>query len=305
MGRTRGLVYALLLTCAIAVLFGPQLAERALGVLGCSARFGAAGVMCEGGWTGAAAWLAPWQSAAPPVETAFVLLEKCWLLLALWGTVILISHRADARKPNPIALTDTPIKTPPRAEPIEAPQRPATESVTEWVKAREAEQRQEVVDEKRALVRRVALERSIWGGMALTSLALLLGLVVFCFAFGMPILGGFSADALLSAFSCKPAPGVSAEGMGPFCGFWINRLAPYRQPFLGALLSPVWLFTQFHDLLLVWIASSLILLLAPLYRLGWVAFALKEQALAVRALFVLIALCSIAMVISVVVAAPR
>jgi len=253
-----------------------------------------------------AAWLAPWTRAAPPVETLFLLIEKGWFALLIWMGLIVWSRRAEAR----VAATADPVTAtaadvPPLDRAASEAQRPAAQApLSEWVLARQHEQKAEALQAQRSLIRRLALERSLWGGMALLSLGLLGGLVLFCFAFGMPILGGFSADALLSASGCKPAPGISAEALGPFCGFWIERLAPYRQPFLGALLAPLWLFTQFYDLLLAWCAAIVVLMLLPLYRLGWTALALKEQTVAVRVVFVLIALSSIGMMFSLALAVP-
>lgn len=304
-GRTRWLMYSLLLFCAVALLFGPQLAAGGLDLLGCSARFGAADDGCSS--PGLAAWLAPWSAAAPPVETLFLLIQKCGLMLLAWGVLLGLSHRAD-RRPSAV---HTAAQAPP-TETIEAgPARggsvpvSAPVAISDWVKAREAEQKALAHEEHRSLIRRLAIERSLWGGMALSSLALLGGLVVFCLAFGVPLLGGLSANSLLGAFGCTGVAGASPDTLGPFCGFWIERLAPYREPFLGSLLSPLWLFTQFNDLLLAWCAAIIVLMMLPLYRLGWTALALKEQALAVRVVFVLVALSSIGMLFSLVMAAPR
>ncbi len=63
------------------------------------------------------------------------------------------------------------------------------------------------------------------------------------------------------------------------------------------MLSPVWLFTQFHDLLLMWLGAIVLVALLPIYRFGWWMIVAKEQAIAVRALFVLFVVSSLALVL--------
>ena len=83
---------------------------------------------------------------------------------------------------------------------------------------------------------------------------LLLGLVAFCIAFGTPFLSTYVSREILQALGCNPGtfdPLVSA--CMSRSGFWTPRLQPFLLPLLGQLGSPLWLFWQFGDVLIVWV----------------------------------------------------
>ena len=95
---------------------------------------------------------------------------------------------------------------------------------------------------------------------------LLVGLVIFCIAFGTPFLGTYVSREILQALGCSPGsfdPLVSACMSNP--GFWTPRLQPFLLPFLGQLGSPLWLFWQFGDVLMAWLALIGIVIALKVY----------------------------------------
>ncbi|MEZ5441232.1 MAG: hypothetical protein R3F15_07070 [Lysobacterales bacterium] len=281
--RTRILVYGLLAFASMWILFGPSLAASGLELLGCSGRLG----ICGDRAGALSAWLVPWLSAQPPVDTSFVLIEQCWPLLLIWMGLIVLSLRTKRPRPAAAERAAVPFEQPAPTSAGKLPPVPSRPDHATWIHARQSEQQAELRRHKRTLRQRLQAE-----GLAVVSLVvacwmLLGGLLVFCLAFGVPLLGGLSAEALLGALDCSN-PAQSSD-----CGFWLERLAPYRQPFVGALLSPVWLFSQFFDLLLIWLGLILLLALLPVYRLGGTILQWAEQRLAARVMFVLFVMSSL------------
>jgi hypothetical protein len=95
---------------------------------------------------------------------------------------------------------------------------------------------------------------------------LLVGLIVFCIAFGTPFLGTYVSREILQALGCSPGtfdPLVSACMSST--GFWTPRLQPFLLPFLGQLGSPLWLFWQFGDVLIYWSAATAVVLALKVY----------------------------------------
>lgn len=95
---------------------------------------------------------------------------------------------------------------------------------------------------------------------------LLLGLIAFCIAFGTPFLSTYVSREILQALGCNPGsfdPLVSACMSRP--GFWTPRLQPFLLPLLGQLGSPLWLFWQFGDVLIVWVVLIALVLALKLY----------------------------------------
>jgi hypothetical protein len=95
---------------------------------------------------------------------------------------------------------------------------------------------------------------------------LLVGLIAFCIAFGTPFLGTYVSREILQALGCSPGsfdPMASACMSAP--GFWTTRLQPFLVPFLGQLGSPLWLFWQFGDVLIVWVVVIAVVLALKLY----------------------------------------
>jgi hypothetical protein len=295
--RTRALGYALLGFCTALILFGPQIAELGLNALGCPVGFGTPGANCRGFAGLLAAPLAPWSSAVPPVETVFLLFDHWWGLLLVWAALIVLSGRID-RRDGPAGARQPVLQSDASCAAVTAlgPRGSVQAQQAQWVQARQAEQQAEARASQQSLTRQLLAESVFWGGIAVSCWVLLGGLLVFCIAFGTPLLGGLSAQSLLAAFGCPDLQQSSMNPLAGFCGFWTERLAPYQQPFFGALLSPLWLFTQFHDLLLVWLGLVLLLALLPLYRFGWLMLVVKEQAIASRVVFTLFVLSSLALV---------
>lgn len=277
--RTRLLAYGLLTFASILILFGPLLADRGLVALGCNGRSGSCGRAADA----MLAWLAPWLLARPPLETSFVLLSQCWPLLVIWTGLIAWSLRADragrvVRAPIPDSIL-----------PASSGRTPAGESKDPavWIQAREREQQAELQLRSRTQSQQLIAESVVAFSLVVACWVALGALILFCLAFGTPLLGGLSAEALLGTLGCTEPARSSASAAGGACGFWLERLAPYRQPFVGALLSPVWLFTQFFDLLLLWLSLILILAALPILRLGSLLLKWAELRLAVRTVFVL------------------
>ena len=95
---------------------------------------------------------------------------------------------------------------------------------------------------------------------------LLIGLALFCIAFGTPFLSTYVAREILQALGCNPGtfdPLVSACMSKP--GFWTPRLQPFLLPLLGQLGSPLWLFWQFGDVLIYWSATIAAVLALKVY----------------------------------------
>ena len=232
--RTRLLAYSLLGYCATMVFLGPSVAEFGLGVLGC------AGSGCYGLAIFPANALAPWLNVAPPVETVFLLLQKSWFLITVWIGLIVLSVRADR-------LMAPPGKAQPNAARSREP-RPVSSTRSASV----------AVQSKSALPGVIIL--------------LLAALAIFCVVLGTPLIGGLSAESILRTLGCADHGRMGSNPWSGFCGFWTERLEPYQRPWYGALLSPVWLFTQFSDVLLIWMGLILVLVLSLAYRLGWGEF---------------------------------
>jgi hypothetical protein len=95
---------------------------------------------------------------------------------------------------------------------------------------------------------------------------LLLGLMAFCIAFGTPFLSTYVSREILQALGCDPGsfdPLVSACMSRP--GFWTPRLQPFLLPLLGQLGSPLWLFWQFGDVLILWVVVIAVVLALKIY----------------------------------------
>lgn len=95
---------------------------------------------------------------------------------------------------------------------------------------------------------------------------LLLGLIAFCIAFGTPFLSTYVSREILQALGCNPGtfdPLVSACMSRP--GFWTPRLQPFLLPLLGQLGSPLWLFWQFGDVLIIWVVLIAVVFALKLY----------------------------------------
>ena len=267
--RTRLLAYGLLAYCVMMILFGPSVAEFGLAALGCSGGWYWAGSSCQGLAMLPANALLPWLSAAPPMETTFLLFERSWFLLGVWLGLIALSLRFDRRGRTlkdlqPEALQMKAMQAP--ASTLKAS--PAAQS-TAWIAQKQAEQAHEQMINQLTLHRRLLAEGAFWGSISFMIFALLIGLASFCLALGTPLIGGLSAEALLQTFGCANQLQTGNPWSGQ-CAFWSTRLEPYQMPWFGALLAPVWLFTQFSDVLVIWIISIALLALLAAFRFGWV-----------------------------------
>ena len=259
--RTRTIAYGGLAGSALAVLFGPQLAEWGLALLGCPLGYGAPGAGCGGVRAVVVGPLAALAGAAPPLETSIVLVHRLWPLLLVWGVAIVLSTRADRPLAEPAHADDQ------RAAGLgvaAATGLSAEQTRAQWVADREREQANDARVAQRSLRQQLGADTRFIGSIALTCWILICALLGFCLAFGLPLLGGVSAEIALDLFGCGPAH----DSMMRACPGLEQRFEPYRQPFVGALLSPVWLFTQFGDVLLVWLAIIGLLAVLPLLRLG-------------------------------------
>ncbi len=262
--RTRVLAYGGLLLCAVLVLFGPQLSELGLSALGCRVGYGLSGVACGGALGGPIRALTRWGQASPPVETLFLLVSQLWPLLLLWVAAVALSMRADLTRTTRTLERDTPAAAP---EPSKA-RLSADEARAQWIAAREAEQANETQADKRALSEQLFAETRFVGIVALACWLLICGFFAFCLAFGLPLLGGLSAEHTLAAFGCNAPTAEAMDPLSKACGALESRLEPYLRPFVGALLSPVWLFTQLGDVLLFWLGGIFLLAVLPVLRLG-------------------------------------
>ena len=302
--RTRWLAYALLGFCVAFILFGPQLAESGLRMLGCSSRGGMATADCSGISGLIARRLTPFLSTMPPVETGFALIQGFWGLLAIWLGLIVLGIRAgrddSVTSPPPLSVAE-PATTAAPASLAEPERRTSWQAQqAEWIRSRQAEQQAEQAAEQRSLTQRLLAEGLFWGAVAALWWTLLAGLIAFCIAFGTPLLGGASAGALFNALGCTGHSSMVSDPCGAgLAGFWAERLAPYREPFIGAVMSPFWLFTQFGDLLLIWLAALLLLALLPVYRFGWRMVVVQaEHPVVMRVLFILFVLATLALLLS-------
>ncbi|SDD34501.1 hypothetical protein [Aquimonas voraii] len=262
--RSRLLVYGGVLAGALLVLFGPQLAEWGLSALGCPLGFGAPGAGCTGVLEAPARALVRWSQASPPLETAFVLFNQAWPLLLCWAAAVILSLRADRTR-------STPAPASPRggSPPHSTPQGLTPEAArARWIAARQHEQAEEALANSRALHDQLFAEAGFVGGVAFACALLICGLFAFCLAFGLPLLGGVSAEYTLHAFGCDAPAQAAMDPLARACGTLEQRLGPYRQPFFGALLSPLWLFTQFGDVLLLWLLCISALTVLPALRFG-------------------------------------
>lgn len=267
--RTRLLGSGLLAYVLTMAFFGPSVAERALEALGCPGRWGSAETSCQGLALLPANALAPWLSVAAPVDTAFFLLQQSWPFIATWLALIALSMVFDWRQGTPGAAQPEAFQ----ASEITAPALAASASFetrqAEWVRQKQVEQAHEQSAAQLSLHRQLLAQGKLWGSLSILFIALLGGGAFFCLALGTPLIGGLSAESVLQAFGCSDQSLMASNPWSGPCGFWTDRLAPYQTPWFGALLSPVWLFTQFSDVLLIWIASLLLLALLFVYRVGW------------------------------------
>ncbi len=265
--RTRLIGYGGLLIWTLLALFGPQMGEQALRILGCPGGHGHAGAACGGPLQGLTAAVAAWVSTAPPIDTVFLLVHQLWPLLLLWAAAVLVSARAEPaghqdRVRGPVAGAEQ-RTAPPVAQKL-APQ----EAQAQWIEARQREQAGEVQAEQRSLSEQLFAEARFLGYLAVACWTLIFGLLAFCLAFGLPLLGGINAEHTLNAFGCQSVASAPVDALMSACGALEERFEPYLRPFYGALFSPLWLFTQFGDLLLLWLATILLLVLLPALRLG-------------------------------------
>jgi hypothetical protein len=258
--------------CTLVILFGPQLAEWGLAVLGCPLGYGAAGAGCGGVLALPARPLGALAGAAPPLETCFVLVQQLWPLLLVWGIAIVLSTRAD-RRPAALAQPEDQRESVAAAATATATvaiaRMSAEEARAQWVADREREQASDALAAQRTVRQQLMAETRFIGATALVCWLLICGFLGFCLTFGLPLLGGVHVEIALDFFGCGQSTGIAYDPMMLACPALEERFQPYRQPFFGALLSPVWLFTQFGDVLLVWLGAILLLAALPLFRLGF------------------------------------
>lgn len=264
--RTRILAYGLLAFCVLMLLFGPSVAELGLQFLGCPGRMGSAATGCQGLAMLPASALLPWLSAMPFTDTPFLLLEQTWPVLLVWLILVVLSLRSDQRRratDGSRLAASLAGESPHAGVSVHEPPSFAARQAA-WVRQKQAEQ----VEEQARFQRRAQVEGGLWGALSVLWGALIVGLLVFCLALGTPLIGGMNAEGLLRALGCADPSPMSANPWSGQCGFWTERLAPYTRPWFGALLSPVWLFTQFSDLLLAWLGAILLLTVLPALRVG-------------------------------------
>ena len=266
--RSRLLAYGLLGFCTIMMLFGPIVAETVLAALGCSTRPGLGAAGCSGMAMLPGSWLSHWLSVAPPLETTFVLLEHAWPALLVWLACIVLSMRFD-RAPVAAGI-EGPADEPPATSPDvpAAPSPPFAEQQPEWIRRNQAEQAALLRAEQFSLHQRLKAEGTFWGLLSTALLVLVVGLATFCLTFGTPVIGGLSADSLLGMLACRDLAHMEANPWSGVCGFLVDRLEPYGRPWYGALFAPLWLFSQFSDVLLVWLGIILLLAFLPGLRIG-------------------------------------
>lgn len=267
--RTRMLVYGLLGCIILMVLFGPSVAELGLETLGCPGRPGSSDAGCQGLAMLPAQPLTPWLSVVPPLETTFLLLQQTWYLIAGWMGLIVLSVRADRRPRPPVDIQHEALVVSEHSAISSSENTSYVAQQAEWIRHKQAEQAQEREAEQLSLYRRLQVEGTLWGTLSIVFICMLGGLVVFCLAFGTPLVGGLSSQSLLHTFGCSNQLMMSSNPLSGFCGFLTDRFEPYQRPWFGALFSPFWLFTQFSDVLLIWMGLILLLALIFVYRVGW------------------------------------
>jgi hypothetical protein len=223
----RVLVWGLLLFCISFALIGGVLAEQAMTALNCQYHADSRAGTCSFLQSAIASRLAPFLSAQTPLDYPFMLLRNFWGLILVWLAAIGFARHAYQNPRKRVIAPRTPAPTVPTA-----------------------------VSLQRTLHR--VLQASFW--------ILLGGLVVFCIAFGTPFLGTYVSREILGALGCSPGsfdPLVSACMSTP--GFWTQRLQPFLVPILGQLGSPLWLFWQFGDVLIGWVAVIGIVIALQVY----------------------------------------
>lgn len=212
--------------------------------------------------------LAPWLSVVPPVETTFLLLQQSWLLIGAWLALIVLSMRYDRRPGLPGAAHPGSLQASQTRAVASTANVSYAARQAQWIAQKQAEQTAEQQTEQLSLQRRIIAEGTLWGSLWIAFALLSGGLAAFCLALGTPLIGGLNAEGLLHAFGCSDLSLMGSSPWSGTCGFWTERLEPYRRPWVGALFSPIWLFTQFSDVLLIWMASILFLALLFVYRIG-------------------------------------
>ncbi len=267
--RTRLLAYGLLAYCATWVLFGPSVGELGLEAFGCPGRLGSAETGCQGLAILPAYALAPWLSVVPPVDTTFLLLQQSWLLIGAWLALIVLSMRSDRRQGLPGAVHPGSVQASETIAVASTLNASSAARQAQWIDQKQAEQEELHRVEQLSLQRRIIAEGALWGSLWIAFVLLVGGLAAFCLALGTPLIGGLNAEGLLRSFGCSDLSLMASNPWSGTCDFWTERLEPYRQPWVGALFSPIWLFTQFSDVLLIWMASILLVALLFVYRLGW------------------------------------
>jgi hypothetical protein len=270
--RTRVLAYGLFGYAAAMVFLGPSVAEFVLEVLGCPGRMGSGESGCMGLAALPANALVPWLSVVPPLETTFLLLQKSWALIAGWFVLIALSLRADRHR-GPAGLAWSAAT---QTGDLACASSPANAALSveraERSRQKYATYAAQVADKTTGLLalhRRMRAEGELWGSLATVFVLLVVALAAFCLVLGTPFIGGMDAEHILRTSGCSNLSQMGSNPMGGVCGFWLERLEPYQRPWYGVLLSPMWLFTQFSDLLLVWMALILGLVLLFAYRVGW------------------------------------
>ena len=209
------LQWGLILFCLVFSIVGGVAAERVLDMLHCQPHADPALRSCSGLTNAVALRLTPFLSAGSIVDYPFVLLTNFWGLLLVWGLALHAAHWAGH---NPAAR-----------EALLQHRRPLRSNATQ------------------ADVLRWGVTGTFW--------LLLVGLVGFCLALGVPIVGNQNARALMESWGCSPGtfdPFSSPCMKAP--GFWTHRLAPYFFPLAGPLLAPLWLVVGFWDVLMGWLA---------------------------------------------------
>lgn len=226
-GIYRALVWSLLLFCISFALMGGVIAEQAMAALNCQYNADPRARSCPFLQNALASRFAPFLSAETPLDYPFMLLRGFWGLILVWLAAIGFARHAYQ---NPRKRAIAPLALAPTISTAGSLQQ---------------------------TLHRV-LQASFW--------ILVVGLVLFCLAFGTPLLGTYVSREILEALGCSPGsfdPLVSACMSKP--GFWTQRLQPFLLPFLGQLGSPLWLFWQFGDVLVAWVALIGIVIALQVY----------------------------------------
>jgi hypothetical protein len=210
----KALQWGLILFCLGFAIVGGVVAERLLELLHCQPHANPALRSCSWLSNALGMRLTPFLTAGGVTDYPFVLLHNFWALIALW-VLALVGLRRAARN-----AATAPVAVPSRSQ--AAAPGVAGAGLARW-----------------------AARTLFW--------ALLLGLIGFCIALGMPILGTQVAREVLGTLGCSPgtfdpfsSPCMSAPG------FWTHRLALYVIPLAGPLMAPVWLVMAFWDVLIAW-----------------------------------------------------